>query len=237
MFDPITPVVRTAFDTGARLRHARFFHPRGIRLAGRFRAEPEFEELFGSGDRAVIARLSKGTGTPGTVPDILGLGFRVLARDEHPWDFALATTGRGMAGRFVVTPARGWSHARYGSLLPYRFPDSSLRWIFADPVGPQPGSAALGDLEQHLHEHPFDFEITAAGFRSHPRTVGELALRLADPEEHRTDFFDPMLNHPGNVQPVPQVVQRIREAAYTGSRRGRGAEDRETGRAIGTIPG
>ncbi|WP_280406866.1 phosphodiesterase [Nocardia carnea] len=236
MPDPITPVVRTAFDTGARVRHARFFHPRGVRLTGRFRAEPEFAPLFGTGDRAVIARLSKGTGTPGGLPDILGLAFRVLDRDEHPWDFALATTGRGMAGRFVVTPARGWSHARYGSLLPYRFPDTGLRWIFADPAGSHPASASLTDLDEHLRDRQVDFDIGVAGMRGGVQLAGELALRAADPEEHRTDFFDPMLNHPADVEPVPQVVQRIREAAYTGSRRGRGAEDRETGRAIGTQP-
>ncbi|MFI5720732.1 phosphodiesterase [Nocardia sp. NPDC051750] len=233
MNDPITPVVRTAFDTGARLRHARFFHPRGVRLTGRFRAEPEFAPLFGTGDRAVIARLSKGTGTPGGVPDILGLAFRVLDRDEHPWDFALATTGRGTAGRFVVTPARGWSHARYGSLLPYRFPDSGVRWVFADPAGSHPGGASLAELDEHLRDHQVDFDIRVAGLRTSGQLAGELVLRSADPAEHRTDFFDPMLNHPGDVEPVPQVVQRIREAAYTGSRRGRGAEDRDTGRAIG----
>ncbi|MBC7301022.1 MAG: phosphodiesterase [Nocardia sp.] len=219
-------VVRTAFETGARIRHARVFHPRGIRLAGRFRATPEYEPWFGAGDRAVIARLSKGLGSPVGMPDVLGLAFRVLDRDQHPWDFALASTGRGTLGRFVITPARGWAGACFGSLLPYRFATAPAVWLFAEPLDPDdlPKTASLQQLHDHLDHRVIRFSLTADGLGRPAETVGELDLRRAEPGEHRTDFFDPVLNRPADVAMIPSVVNRLRESAYTGSRRGRTEE-------------
>ncbi|GGL20284.1 hypothetical protein GCM10011588_38860 [Nocardia jinanensis] len=228
--NPLPALVRGAFDTGARLRHARFFHPRGVRLSGRFHAEPEFEPLFGAGERATLARLSKGVGTPGGVPDVLGLAFRVLDRDEKPWDFALATTGQSAAVRLTLTLARGWDSARFGSLLPYRWGDSGPLWVLAEPDPGQPTSTSLTSLARYVHEHQVGFTVSVAGLGSGRRKVGHLLLRAADPGEHRTDFYDPVLNHPAEVALLPRQVQRLRESAYDGSRRGRGVEDRETGR-------
>ena len=118
MVDLSATVVRSMFAAGARLRHARVLHPEGLRLSGRLHAEDEFEALFGSGERAVIARLSKVAGLPGAVPEVRGFAFRVLDRDNKPWDFALGITGRSTVGRFVTTIAAGWASARYGSLMP-----------------------------------------------------------------------------------------------------------------------
>ena len=224
-------VVSAAFQTAARVRHARVFHPRGIRLAGRFRPTQQYEQWFGAGDRAVIARLSKGLGSPVGVPDVLGLAFRVLDRDDHPWDFALATTGRGTLGRFVFTPARGWSTACFGSLLPYRFADASPAWLFAEPLDPEalPNTASLQAVGDYLDSQVMRYTLTADGLGGPAETIGELDLRRAEPGEHRTDFFDPVLNHPAEVALVPNMVNRIRESAYTGSRRGRDDEGSRPG--------
>ncbi|MFD3743347.1 phosphodiesterase [Nocardia sp. NPDC058633] len=221
-------VIRAAFETGARVRDARVFHPRGIRLSGRFRATPDFEPWFGAGDRAVIARLSKGLGSPVGVPDVLGLAFRVLDRDQHPWDFALATTGRSTLGRFVITPARGWAGARFGSLLPYRFATAAPVWLFAEPLDAEdlPNTASLQALDDCLDDRVIRYSLIADGIGRPAEVIGELDLRRAEPGEHRTDFFDPVLNRPADVAMVPNVVNRLRESAYTGSRRGRtGGED------------
>ncbi|WP_280472135.1 phosphodiesterase [Nocardia cyriacigeorgica] len=224
MADLVSATVTKAFEAGARVRHGRVFHPRGVRLSGRFHAEDEYVSLFGQGERAVIARLSKGIGTPAGLPDVLGLAFRVLDRDDHPWDFVLATTGRGGLGRLAITPARGWASARYGSLLPYRFGESSLTWVYAEPDANQPATAALDALAEHLREHTLGFEITVQGIGTPRRTAGELTLHPAEPEDYRTDFFDPMLNHPAEVTLAPDLVTKFRERAYIGSRRGRGEE-------------
>ncbi|WP_278265385.1 phosphodiesterase [Nocardia sp. AG03] len=224
MTDLSGAVVRRVFETGARVRHARVFHPRGIRLAGRFHATEEFSPWFGTGDRAVIARLSKGFGAPAGLPDVLGLAIRVLDRDDRPWDFALATTGRGGLGRFVVTPARGWARARFGSLMPYRFGDSEPVWVFADPLeaADLPTTTSLDEMNHTLGEDGLIRVELVADAWGRTLAMGELDLRLAEPGEHRTDFFDPMLNRPEDVTLLPELVSRLRERAYTGSRRGRG---------------
>ncbi|MGS2810553.1 phosphodiesterase [Nocardia sp. MW-W600-9] len=219
-------VVAAVFRTAASVRHARVFHPRGIRLAGRFRPARKYEPWFGAGDRAVIARLSKGFGSPVGVPDVLGLAFRVLDRDDHPWDFALATTGRGTLGRFVFTPARSWSTACFGSLLPYRFADAAPAWLFAEPLDAEalPNTASLQAIGDYVDDQVIRYTLTADGLGGPAETIGELDLRRAEPGEHRTDFFDPVLNHPAEVALVPDVVNRLRESAYLGSRRGRDDE-------------
>ncbi|WP_406229337.1 phosphodiesterase [Nocardia sp. NBC_01009] len=221
MVDVSATVVRSAFAAGARLRHARVFHPDGLALSGRLHAEYEFENLFGSGERAVIARLSKGAGLPGGVPDVLGFAFRALARDDQPWDFALATTGRSTVGRFVFTVATGWARAKYGSLMPYRFGDSMPTWVFAEPDAAQPKSASIEALAEYLHEHDLHFDLIGSPIFGPTRKLAEINLRLAH-GEHRTDYFDPMLNHPAEVEIVPKVIQQLREFAYAGSRQGRG---------------
>ncbi|MBJ8348923.1 phosphodiesterase [Antrihabitans sp. YC2-6] len=216
--------LQVAFDVVARVRRARVFHPDGITLSGRLHAEPEFEALFGSGERAVIARLSKGTGLPSAIPDVLGLAFRVLDRDDKPWDFALATTGTGTASRFLITPARGWVSARYGSLMPYRL-DGKPAWIFAAPDNGQPASASLGAMNDHLTSSAVTFTITARGVRGPARPVATISLRRADlAERDIVDFFDPMENHPADVELLPKAVANLRELAYEGSRHGRGPQ-------------
>ncbi|MGW1741980.1 phosphodiesterase [Nocardia sp. NPDC001965] len=201
-------------------------------MTGRFHAEPEFVPLFGAGERATLARLSKGVGTPGGVPDVLGLAFRVLDRDERPWDFALATTGQNVGARLSLTLARGWNSARFGSLLPYRWAGSGPLWVLAEPDPGLPATTSLPALERYVHAHRAGYTVSVAGFGTGRRTVGRLVLRAADPGEHRTDFYDPVLNHPAEVALLPRAVQRLRESAYDGSRRGRGVEDRRTGRVV-----
>ncbi|WP_433634613.1 phosphodiesterase [Nocardia sp. CA-120079] len=225
MVDVPATVVRSAFAAGARLRHARVFHPNGVYLSGRLHAEYEFEHLFGSGERAVIARLSKGTGLPGPVPDVLGFAFRVLDRDDNPWDFALATTGRSTLGRFVFTVATGWSRARYGGLMPYRFGDSMPTWVFAEPDAAQPKTASIDALEDYLLAHEVHFDLVGSPITGPTRKLAGITLRSAQGAEHRTDYFDPMLNHPAEVEMVPKAVRQLREFAYAGSRQGRGEAD------------
>lgn len=224
--DRTTTLVKTVFDLGARVRGARVFHPAGIPLSGRLHAEPEFQPWFGSGERAVIARVSKGIGTPAAVPDVLGLALRVLDQHEHPWDFALATTGHSLLGRFLITPARAWNSARYGCLLPYRFGTSALTWIFATPSATQPRTTSLHTLREHLHDHPLQFTLAASELHRPARPLAHLELHPAHTHEHRTDFFDPVLNHPTDITLEPTPITRLREYAYQGSRDGRG----ETGR-------
>ncbi|MEU8900630.1 phosphodiesterase [Nocardia sp. NPDC048505] len=214
-------VVENVFGVVARLRGARVFHPDGLYLTGRLRADSEFEHLFGAGDQPVTARLSKGTAMPAGLPDVLGLAFRVPTRDNRPWDFALATTGTGALSRFLVTPARGWRTARFGSLLPYRFDSSDPTWIFAEPDHAQPDTASLTALDGHVEDNLLTFLLTASSYAKPHRKFAELTLCQDEAVEHPVDYFDPVLHCPPGVRMVPGAVNTLRELAYTGSRRGR----------------
>jgi hypothetical protein len=67
--------VKAGFRGLAALRRARAFHPVGLVLRGELR--PVADDLpWPSGPVAVVARLSKGAGTPGRLPDALGLAVR-----------------------------------------------------------------------------------------------------------------------------------------------------------------
>ncbi|WP_280504036.1 phosphodiesterase [Nocardia farcinica] len=220
----MTQLFSQFFAGAARLRHARVFHPNGLPLSGRLHPEPEVENLFGAGERAVLARMSKGVGTPSGLPDVLGLALRVLDRDDKPFDLALATTGEGLLSRFLVTPARGWRSARYGSLMPYRLGADSPVWLFAEPKGYQPASPSLDDLAAHVAHTPLEFRLLAAGLRGRPRGIAEISLHPVDAGDYRTDFFDPVMNHPDDVRLLPEAIGRVRELAYSGSRQGRGEQ-------------
>ncbi|MDP9398560.1 MAG: hypothetical protein M3P96_12410, partial [Actinomycetota bacterium] len=95
--------VSAAFAALARLRGARALHPRGIVLEGTLRlagARCGVPILDAAGTLPVLARLSKGGGLPGRLPDVLGLAVRVpdAAGPGRPLDLLLSTAGaRGPA--------------------------------------------------------------------------------------------------------------------------------------------
>ena len=65
------------------LRRARAFHPRGLMLAGELTTDKESRLPLNAGVRPVIARISKGAGTPGGAPDIVGLAVRIPAENNY----------------------------------------------------------------------------------------------------------------------------------------------------------
>jgi hypothetical protein len=87
----------TIFRGLAGLRRARAFHPRGLMLAGELTTEEKSPLPLNTGVRPVIARVSKGVGTPGGAPDILGLAVRIPTENglSRSWDLALSSSGSG----------------------------------------------------------------------------------------------------------------------------------------------
>ncbi|MFI6868615.1 phosphodiesterase [Nocardia sp. NPDC050406] len=220
-------IVSGVFEAAARARRDRVFHPAGVPLTGALHAvDGGYKQLLGSTDRPVLARISKGIGTPLGLPDVLGLAVRVLDRHEKPWDLVLATTGTGSWSRFVIQPVQGWSQARYGSLMAYRFDGGPAEWIFAEPDAGQPDSPSLAGLSAYAKTHRLGFTLKASTRGGPMRTLAEITI--AEPEigeQAAPGFFDPVRNHPPEVELLPRVVATVREWAYTGSRRGRGEND------------
>ena len=223
------PMVAAAFRGLAELRQARAFHPRGLMLAGELTIGAGSGLPVDAGARPVVARLSKGVGTPGGAPDILGLAVRIPT-GEGPaasWDLALSSSGSGALSRMVPLPARRWGAARYGSIVPYRYGGRRV-WLLAVPEdGHPPGPASLTRLQRWIGEHPLRFTLhtglSAGGWREAARLT--LHTVLPGTEADRV-AFDPMTNRPPELRMSPRWLSRMRERAYQGSRAGRAAAKR-----------
>lgn len=214
-------LVSSAFHTLGTLRHARAFHPRGMLLNGELTTLSDGALPLPSGTRPVIARLSKGAGTPGGMPDILGLAVRIPDPDgpTHAWDLALSSAGSGKLGRMLPRSARTWSRARYSSLAPYQV-GNQLLWLIATADDPQPDDASLSAVTRIVDRGPLEFTIRSVTADGRQQASARLLLHTVRSDaEHPS--FDPMTNCPPGVRLYPQWLSRIREHAYQGSRSGR----------------
>jgi hypothetical protein len=199
----VPDVVESAFRLLAGLRGARAFHPCGRWFEGTVTTTFDPALPLPVGEVDVVGRLSKGAGTPGGLPDVLGVAFRL----PGPWDVLLSTS----LTRVLPRPARTWSSVRYGCLTPFRWRDR-LVWLAAVPDRCRTGSAALADLPAELG---FTLELGGPW-----RPVGRLVVRPLDVDRDMP-ALDPVRNRPPGVDLAPAVLARARERAYRGSRRGR----------------
>ncbi|PSL52829.1 hypothetical protein B0I31_111116 [Saccharothrix carnea] len=201
---PAVPdLVEPAFRALAGVRDAKAFHPRGRWFEGTVTATFDPGLPLPVGVVEVSGRLSKGVGTPGGLPDVLGLAFRL----PGPWDVLLSTC----FARVLPRPARTWTSARYGTITPFRRHDR-LVWLAAVPDPARLRSAALADLPAELG---FRLEIGPPW-----RPIGRLVARPLDVDRD-LPALDPVLNRPPGLDLAPDFLARARERAYRGSRRGR----------------
>src|SRR5690606_33159775 len=120
--DAVWTVTAAACRTAASLRGARAFHPRGLAFAAevvlvRATAPPGFPR----GRYRGIVRFSRGAGLPAAVPDILGIGVRVVdAGGPHVHqDLLMASTGWSVVGRRLLRPRRSFTSGVLSTILPY----------------------------------------------------------------------------------------------------------------------
>ena len=206
---PLDPVTFELFRRLSAGRGRRIFHPSGAAYTARFTAEPRdgiaAAEIFGKGfEHQALVRLSRGLGLRRGLPDVFGLAFRlpsVYGPGEHQ-DFLLASSGDGTVGRRLLRPALGARTGMYSSLLPYEVGGRRLL------VGARPAA-----------ESPDVFDLLVAPVRGPWSAIARLTLgeRLEDAAA-RELRFDPW-NSGGGLFPAG-VVNRLRGAAYRGSRRG-----------------
>ncbi|TDD18589.1 hypothetical protein E1218_25720 [Kribbella turkmenica] len=201
----------SAFFRGlAQLRRAPAVHPRGITFTARLLVD-QLNPLISEGDHVATVRLSKGAGTPGRWPDVLGVALRL----DPSCDFLFSSAGEGVWTRWFPTPAADWATAHYGTLAPY---EAAGRWwwLMLIPAGGPVGHASVRDPE-----HPSSFILHLGDEPANWRPVGRLTLH------ERIDgsglVFDPILNHPPDALPAPRWLRELRERAYSSSRQGRNA--------------
>ncbi|MDT7803151.1 MAG: hypothetical protein QOI78_6584 [Actinomycetota bacterium] len=217
--DRFGDVITQGFRGLAVARHARAFHPAGLVVHGELRRLAD-DLPWPSEPVAVVARLSKGVGTPGRLPDALGLALRVASAGETPWDITLTTAGDGHVGRMVPRAAKTWTGGGYSSLVPYRRADR-LVWLGAwaetsSPLVP----ASLADLRSALMSRPLRFVLRTGREDGRWCDTAVLSVRQLIGDASRP-AFDPVTNHPAGWELHPQWLAGLRKRAYAGSREGR----------------
>jgi hypothetical protein len=221
-------LVAAPFRSAAAIRHGRVFHPDGVLATGSIeRVAPQGEGLPVNSSADVVARISKGIGTPGALPDIIGLAIRLPPQPlaETPWDILLASAGSGVLSRAAgLRPAVGWSGRTLSTLMALRY-DERNWWLRARMTTQVNGSGlSLDSVLNQLRCGGIDFDIDqacgAARFRPLARlTVGEVTA----PDKSHEVAFDPVLHTATGIRLVPEWLASLRAQAYDRSRQGRHA--------------
>ncbi|OLZ43406.1 hypothetical protein BS329_39480 [Amycolatopsis coloradensis] len=213
MSSVITPMFRSL----AALRRARAVHPRGVVLAGEVVSVSTGSLPLQPGP--VLARLSKGAGTPGALPDALGLALRFGASSAY-WDLLLTTSmGGRRIGRMLPWPLRTWNSDRYCSLMAYRVDDRTL-WFGAEVAGLPADRASVADVARSVNVGPLRLRLKVAVAGAPWRPAAEIVLSRINAEEPAI-AFDPVAAQPPGLRLTPSWLVSMRAAAYSGSREGR----------------
>ncbi|MFS0732125.1 hypothetical protein ABC304_08960 [Microbacterium sp. 1P10UB] len=211
-------VLRGAIALILRVRRPRPIHPHGLLLRG------EVEWMPGApasgitwidqpaGTRAPTrARLSRSVGLPPLLPDVIGLALRADTGDGGFGDLELATTGRGVPGRFLLLPRWTVSQATFATLLPYRT-DAGPVHVSARRSGRRL-PADLTALRHVLASEPRRLELSFAHGSGpwHPFAV--VALRVDRDQDDRMMRFD-AVRHAIPGAGTYEVVRLLRQPSY-----------------------
>jgi hypothetical protein len=215
-------VVALPVRLGAAIRHSRLFHPDGALAEGLLQRVAPPDEGLPMQSCDVIARVSKGIGLPGALPDIAGLAWRIPPpqdlRSCVPWDLLLASTVAG--SRFIPAPTRSWSRTTFSTVMPLRFRGGSW-WVRARLVTKidEPG-LSLDTIRNQIDSGEIDFDIEQANGSRGFQPLAKLTLRHLDPTNDDIGF-DPVLHSDEDVRLAPGWLADLRRAAYRRSREGR----------------
>lgn len=237
MLDAVT---HRAADRLARLRAAPALHPHGVLcsgtldVSGRTGAEWGVPWLDRPRSCAATVRWSRALGLPRRLPDALGLAVRVTDADDSgdELDLLFTSSGAGRFGRHLPLPRPDALSGPYSTLLSYRVGDRErvlAAFPVPDPSGPP--EATLPTLWQELARRPVRFDLRAAASDEPWRTFASLSLEEVHAASAATTLsYDPYTHSLPGLRPTRRL-SRLRDAAYAGSRHGRGAGERD-GRSV-----
>lgn len=224
----ISDFAATPFRWASAIRHRRIFHPDGVLAEGSIeRLAPANGGLpIPSSD--VVARVSKAVGTPGALPDIIGLALRLTPQSDTyaRWDILLASAGSGMLGRAVgLRPVTSWTGQTLTSLMPLRY-RQNYWWLRARVLTKIHGSGvSLDSVRNQLDSGGIEFALDQARGRSDFRQLGRVRLtKIIVPLPGEDVSFDPVLHTAPGVQLYPGWLAGLRGSAYDRSREGRNAD-------------
>ncbi len=220
-------LVALPLQFGSAVRHRRVFHPLGVLASGRIErvAPPGVGLPIESGE--VLGRVSKAIGTPGGLPDLIGLAWRMPPRAgaQTPWDVLMVSAGSGPLTRIALRPTLSWSGTTLSTLMPLRRADGWW-WVKADLVTRIDGGLSLDAIRDAIEHGGVVFDIGQAHGGNRFEPLATLTLSTAIPtDEHHDVSFDPARNTAPGVGLGPHWLTSLRERAYLRSREGRDAPD------------
>lgn len=220
----VSDIVALPFEWGSAIRGKRFFHPLGVLAEGSIeRIAPDDEGLpIPSGD--TVARLSKASGTPGGLPDFVGLAIRVTPpQATTPWDILLVSAGSGALSRAVaLRPVTSWTGHSLTTLMPSHYHGNNwwLRARIDTEIG-GPG-LSLDAIRTRIEQGPIDVSLDQACGRRDFIPLARLTLTdVRDTERGEDVSFDPVLNTAPGLSLYPGWLAKLRASAYQRSREGR----------------
>ncbi|MGZ4582801.1 MAG: phosphodiesterase [Mycobacterium sp.] len=223
----VSDIVALPFEWGSALRGKRFFHPLGMLAEGTLeRVAPAGRGLpVPSGD--VVARLSKAGGTPGALPDFIGLALRVTPpKTTKPWDILLVSAGSGVLSRAVaLRPVTSWSGHTLTTLMALHYEGHNW-WLRARIVSDIEGlGLSLDGVRKRIEQGALEVALDQACGRGGFTPLARLTLtRVMDTERGDDVSFDPVVNSAPGVSLSPGWLANLRASAYERSRDGRDAD-------------
>jgi hypothetical protein len=222
-------LVALPLQLGSALRRRRIFHPLGVLAAGRIeRLVPSKRGLpIESGD--VVARVSKAVGTPGDLPDLIGLAWRMAPQSSTttPWDVLMVSAGSGVLTRFALRPTLAWPDTTLSTLMPLRYLDD-MWWLTAQMTTAVGRGLSLSTVRDGIDCGGVVFDIRQAPAFGSFESLARLTLTTTIPTDEQHDIsFDPTRNTMPGVALGPEWLTALRERAYLRSRHGRNAPDED----------
>ncbi|MET7970284.1 phosphodiesterase [Micromonospora sp. NPDC005305] len=227
MSTPASSAVERAALLLARLRRARLLHPAGrtfsaeVLIWGTPGPPTGVPLLDLPGRWPATVRLSKGVPTPGSWPDVLGVGIRLHRDPEPPVDLLASSSAAAPVLRHLPLPRRGFT-GTYTSIMSYRAGRRRLYLaVLADPDSPELGRG-LAELPAGAGDEGPRLVLAVASAVGPWRPFGEVRLGgRRDAREDAALAFDPVGNVPPGLR-LAGPLAWLRETTYPGSQRGRG---------------
>ncbi|BBY35947.1 hypothetical protein MMAN_00810 [Mycobacterium mantenii] len=217
------------FQWGSAIRGKRFFHPSGVLAEGFIERVAPAGKGLPIASSEIVARVSKATGTPGVLPDFIGLAFRVPAPPpaDKPWDVLLVSSGSGVLSRAVaLRPATSWNGQTLTTLMPLHYQNNN--WWLRARTSREIGGAGLSldSVRAKLERSHIQVTLDQACGRGDFTPLARITLTTAiDPERDEDVSFDPVVNTAPGLSLHPRWLADLRARAYQHSREGRDAED------------
>lgn len=222
-------LVALPFQWGSAIWGKRIFHPSGVLARGFIERIAPAGQGLPIPSSEIVARVSKASGTPGALPDFVGLAFRLTPPEPagKPWDILLVSAGSGVLSRAVaLRPTASWNGQTLTTLMPLHYQNHNW-WLRARTPSDIDGlGLSLANVRNRLERGNIEIALDQACGRGHFTPVGHLTLTaVVDDEQHRDVSFDPVVNTAPGLSLHPRWLADLRARAYRQSRDGRDADE------------